>query len=108
MQISTNIVNSGQPFQPKPSNERVERDDSRERRPEASVQPVNRIAEVDLDAEFQRRVDLSRAVAENLLTSQPDKNLPLSNQKAIEAFENNKPSIEQQLGIEIFRIDIHA
>ena len=108
MQISTNIVNSAQPLQPKPSNERVERDDSRERKPEGTEQPVNRIAEVDLEAEFQRRVDLSRAVAENLLSNQPDKSLPRSNQKAIETFENNKPSIEQQLGIQITRIDIHA
>ena len=107
MQISSNI-NSNLPVNTvKPSSDRVVRDDAGQRNAVSGVEaPVAAIGEFDLEAEFNRRVDLSRAIAES--RNSVDENLPRSTQQALQAFESNNPTAEQQLGIELAGVDTYA
>ena len=60
------------------------------------------------DSELQRRQELARAIAASRSANDIDQSLPRSSQQAIRAFESNKPTVEQQLGIELIGIDTYA
>ena len=109
MQIPSNNIGIQQSIQVNTTPERVVRGEARGRgntveQPQAAVQNP----EVDLQAEFQRRVSLSQVIAESRRAGDVDQSLPRSTQQALRAFEQARPSVEQQLGIEIVGIDTFA
>lgn len=109
MQIPSNNIGIQQTIKVNTGPDRGVRDDSRSRQSDVvSTQTDTAAPEVDLAAELQRRVELTQAISDNRRTNTVDQNLPRNTQQALEAFENAKPSVEQQLGIEIVGIDTFA
>ncbi|WP_019529969.1 hypothetical protein [Dasania marina] len=87
--------------------QRVLRDAPQRQQPnQADVPPT--ISESDSELQLQRRQELARAIAASRSANDIDQSLPRSSQQAIRAFESNKPTVEQQLGIELIGIDTYA
>ncbi len=58
---------------------------------------------------FQQRVESSSTSDSIAYRQQAEtSNLPLNTQKALQAFKQNAPSPEQQLGIELVGVDLYA
>jgi hypothetical protein len=69
------------------------------REPQQQQRPVLASSEAD-------RIDLRR-ISEGQ-AQQSRQNLPLNTQRALQAFQQNSPSIEEQLGVELAGIDTFA
>ncbi|MGK0440389.1 MAG: hypothetical protein ACJA0N_000178 [Pseudohongiellaceae bacterium] len=110
MQISSNNIYLQQNIQVNPRPERIVKDDARERRTDVSAPTSSNAAPagIDLEAEFHRRVELSQVIASSRRSESADQGLPRSAQQALKAFNDAKPSAEQQLGIEIVGVDTFA
>ena len=81
--------------------------DAPQQRPNSDTVPPT-VTEFDSEELLQKRLELSRAIAASRSANEIDQRLPRSSQQAIRAFESNKPSVEQQLGVQLIGIDTYA
>lgn len=110
MRISSSTVSNVQALQSQARNERVLQEGARNQARQESEPSVERLGDKERANAFQRRVEFSRSASQSSLSPsrEAQDSLPLRNQRAIQAFESNRPTIEQTLGIEIAGIDTYA
>lgn len=105
VQIST-AINLPQPVQQRP--EREQQDLRREQSRELN-QPPTRVTEPTSNDNNLRRIDIAERVREsNFQRNEVRQDLPFRSQQALQTFQQNRPTIEQQLGVEIVGVDIFA
>lgn len=105
MQISTTI-NLPQSIQQRP--ERQQQDLQREQGREIN-QPPSRVTEPSNNDNNLRRIDVAERTREsNFQRREEQQDLSFRSQLALQTFQDNRPSIEQQLGVEIVGIDTFA
>ena len=105
MQISTTI-NLPQSIQQRP--ERQQQDLQREQGREIN-QPPSRVTEPSNNDNNLRRIDVTERTREsNFQRREEQQDLSFRSQLALQTFQDNRPSIEQQLGVEIVGVDIFA
>ena len=109
MHISNTGTYSTQLLQSPQRKEQVFQEDSYRRARQESEPAVSRLADSESVESFKRRIEFSQIASQSRLASQVNtSSLPTANQRAIGAYENSRPSIEQQLGVEIMGIDTYA
>ena len=105
MQIST-AINLPQPVQQRP--ERQQQDLQREQGREVN-QPPTRVTERSDSDNNIRRIDVAERTREtNFQRREAEQDLSFRSQQALQTFQENSPSIEQQLGVEIVGVDTFA
>lgn len=105
MQIST-AINLPQPIQQRP--ERQQQDLQRDQGRELNQSPA-RVTEPSNDDNNLRRIEVSERTREtNFQRREEQQDLSFRSQLALQTFQDNRPSIEQQLGVEIVGIDTFA
>lgn len=105
MQIST-AINLPQPIQQRP--ERQQQDLQRDQGRELNQSPA-RVTEPSNNDNNLRRIEVSERTREtNFQRREEQQDLSFRSQLALQTFQDNRPSIEQQLGVEIVGIDTFA